>query len=775
MAAIHGLDISKLNEALGAYSRKYSNTIKTLCYQKQELEECMSDVPGVTDEYVTFTGETSNVLQPYQCGWTEPKTDQPIVGISTADAWTGDDDYAAGSTVCYNGLEYTNEESVVAGEEDPENNDGWQFTGLACPPSKEHGCIPEDNGKNCFTICPVINKVRQIKINKSFKCLDDLYRSYLAFLTNENQDKKDWPIVKWLVEKLLFPKMHEELNEISSLGTYQQPIPGIAGHYLQSTDGILTIRDNLLLNGDITPIPTGPFDPTTIFQQVEDFVGSIPSKYRKKRWKLLMSEANAFMLAQDYRNSFSHKMCCETDKDGRATKYTFGNVTLEIVSVCAWDGTDILMYISRDNMIRMYDKILNPMKLKMQSLLDCLYLWASFKRGYGFRCAEEIFTNEMLSTDEPEPPCDDQPVEKINATRIPIPDFGLNAADWVGEVQMSRQPNETDCMGFVVTTPLGSVTMDGTWGDSSSFAAYGADLLAIGVQKIGGGALDASNFSFSTGSPYEWAMIGAQNSQDIEVSSFFKPGCNDACLINSDSVTELFVCDLEIAAVSRVGQMNDTSCADGTWTLREEYTMIPQNGIPPYNIQWEVEYHPSTNVTPANQVILGPVFNTGDWDRSNDVNDFFSNDMQGFRYKAIITDATGCKCEYNGARSGSAPSPCGNSSNILITPVSPICDWGVTGFSGRNGTIQQNDTTGDRAYLIGGAWTILGNIINAEVSVRVNGNHITGSPFQFPNIPTHIYVKYSEYNAGDTITVDYDVVTDKDICQESWTAVMVKP
>src|SRR5690554_85691 len=69
-----GLDLTALNAQLGAYVRKYEKSIWKLVTQDIELEKYMRKVSGVTDEYVISTGSVSEVLQPFQNGWTPKGT-----------------------------------------------------------------------------------------------------------------------------------------------------------------------------------------------------------------------------------------------------------------------------------------------------------------------------------------------------------------------------------------------------------------------------------------------------------------------------------------------------------------------------------------------------------------------------------------------------------------------------------------------------------------------------------------------------------------------------
>ena len=56
---------------------------------------------------------------------------------------------------------------------------------------------------------------------------DDIEATWLGFLANEAVLRKDWPLVRYIIEKGYIPKINEdmELNEYGS-GVYAAPTPG---------------------------------------------------------------------------------------------------------------------------------------------------------------------------------------------------------------------------------------------------------------------------------------------------------------------------------------------------------------------------------------------------------------------------------------------------------------------------------------------------------------------------------------------------------------------
>lgn len=115
---------------------------------------------------------------------------------------------------------------------------------------------------------------------------DELYRSWLGFLGNNNLDRKTWPFVRYIIEKHIVPKSIEdyELNEVFAGSYLAPPTPGTAGAAGTAMDGIKKIINDGITATTITPIVTGAFsaDPATFCGEIEAFVEAIDIRDRDR-------------------------------------------------------------------------------------------------------------------------------------------------------------------------------------------------------------------------------------------------------------------------------------------------------------------------------------------------------------------------------------------------------------------------------------------------------------------------------------------------------------
>lgn len=334
------VNIASLASEFGAYYRKNSNQIVETLFRDIELENEMTSIPDVTDEWGEATVETGQILQPWQAGWVE-------VGQVSA------------------------------------TNPG-QAVGQVASAS--------GTGTAVFVVKGVKHKVRPIMHKSSFGDIDALQRSWIGFLTDEGKSISEWPFVRFLIEKELLPKAKQELDDISAQGEYSAPTAGVPGAALTSTDGILTHITNQIALSNLAPIATGAFTSADIYANVVEFVKSIPSHIRKKGYTLMMSDANYLNLWQNYCETFGLNPAVF---DGKNLTMNILGTNIKIKGFAAFGASNRFIYTAPENMKKLYDKNEFAEMLKTEVILDKLYIHFKFKRGYGFSKYSQLYVNDQ--------------------------------------------------------------------------------------------------------------------------------------------------------------------------------------------------------------------------------------------------------------------------------------------------------------------------------------------------------------------------------------------
>lgn len=249
--------------------------------------------------------------------------------------------------------------------------------------------------KGIVVIDPVINKVRPLKMDFELECIEDLERTYEGYLIEEGVKASDQPFVKWLWENVVIQQLIEDIALNEALAQYAAPVSGVAGAASNSFDGYLTVIADLITSSALTPITVGALNATNIFDKTEQFALSIPALYRRKGGMVLMSDTNANLLFNDYRNTFPFSYA--TDKPFNVK---LSNTNITVKGVLGMEGSDRFVFTPKKNFIRMIDVVdiseegdINQyVEVQQDKRVICMFLEA--KLGFGFRNVEELFVSD---------------------------------------------------------------------------------------------------------------------------------------------------------------------------------------------------------------------------------------------------------------------------------------------------------------------------------------------------------------------------------------------
>jgi len=224
---------------------------------------------------------------------------------------------------------------------------------------------------------------------------DDVEKSWMAFLAGTGIKRSEWPIGRWLVEKMLLPKYDAdiEMNERVS-GIYAAPTdnttPANAG---TAMDGIIKILDNHITASQITPFATGALSATaaTLVGQIEGFVKSIDHKVRK-----YISMVNVPLEIKDL---FIEGMNAKYNvnwgqlQDGDLIKIRHSKIVVNFVE--AQDNTDLIWATIDENAVRYVKRDNNRKQVEIQDLQRQVMIFTDHWEGLGFNVPEFVFCNDQ--------------------------------------------------------------------------------------------------------------------------------------------------------------------------------------------------------------------------------------------------------------------------------------------------------------------------------------------------------------------------------------------
>lgn len=249
--------------------------------------------------------------------------------------------------------------------------------------------------KGTVKFTPRVNKVRQIKGDVLLSGLDDLHRTYLAFLAEEGVTRDQWPIVRYITQEMLIPKMIEELDTLSATGDFSANTGGTASAMIDSVDGILTIIADEITATNITPIATGAITRANILDKVDAFVDAIPTKEKKALDAILVSETLATWYGRAYKETYGTVSNYNGNGEGKTFEHNIDNTDIKLVGVNSFGSSQRMVASPKKNMLKMYDQILLPNRFEFQRHDRTVKLMIDFKRGWGFGSLDYVYVNDQ--------------------------------------------------------------------------------------------------------------------------------------------------------------------------------------------------------------------------------------------------------------------------------------------------------------------------------------------------------------------------------------------
>jgi hypothetical protein len=236
-----------------------------------------------------------------------------------------------------------------------------------------------------------------LKVDKS-EFPDDLEATYLGFMASvADNERANWPFVRWLIEQHIIPKMAEdlELNEYFK-GVYAAPGVGVAGAVSTAMNGLRkVIRDyntagkTNLGNGAIA---TGAWaaDDADFCTQVEEYVEDHPSIFRSKIDHVIMSETGMRKYIRGKRKKYNINYAQVTD-----LLVVEDQPNVSVAGLISMEDSEMMFSTLKENRIRPLKKAELGRTLKVESLKREVFLFTNWWEALNFRVPQFLFHNDQ--------------------------------------------------------------------------------------------------------------------------------------------------------------------------------------------------------------------------------------------------------------------------------------------------------------------------------------------------------------------------------------------
>jgi hypothetical protein len=230
-------------------------------------------------------------------------------------------------------------------------------------------------------------RLRNLKIDLALYP-DDVKGSWLGFMQDLSSDeRKNWPIVRYLLEKEVIPQMHHDLETKAYFkGSYVAPTAGTANNTVQAMDGIKKLLvAGTDTNGNMETVAlSAAITKANAFDMVEEFVDALPSEIDDVKKRVYMDPKILKWYHQDKRNTHG----ADVNYDPMKPVVDFTNV--ELVGLPSMAGENYLWCTPEDNFL--YIRRANGMKSPtVEESKREVYLMTDWWEGLGFGYDELVY------------------------------------------------------------------------------------------------------------------------------------------------------------------------------------------------------------------------------------------------------------------------------------------------------------------------------------------------------------------------------------------------
>ncbi len=245
--------------------------------------------------------------------------------------------------------------------------------------------------KNPAGITPNELRLHHFKIDEELTP-DDIEATWLGFLASTAIDRKDWPLVKFLLE-------HPEQGMIAAInrdmetkeyghGVYTDPTPGTAGITGKSMNGLVKLIQTGVDAETMNSVNIGALDKDTIFEQIEQFVDGISEVYQNVSMNVHMSPKWAKLYHRDKRAQGFYTIASDAQIKG-----TIDFMPQQVVALPSLTGSDVIFATPKANLIHLTKKAANKTNIKIEEYRRVVSLLADWWEGLGFGMDAAVWTN----------------------------------------------------------------------------------------------------------------------------------------------------------------------------------------------------------------------------------------------------------------------------------------------------------------------------------------------------------------------------------------------
>lgn len=239
--------------------------------------------------------------------------------------------------------------------------------------------------KGDFTFTP--NKIQLYKMKADIEIYpDDIEDSWLGFLSSNSLSRKEWPLIRYLLESFILTKIQEdmELKEIYK-GSYVAPTTNTAGVTGQSMNGLKKSLQAASVNHDTT---VGALDASTIYDQLEKAYDLVSEVYQGMEMNIHVSPKWERAFLKDKRSLGYYTINGPGQIDN-----TLDFAPGKVVGLPSMIGTDDWFITPKQNLLHLNKRGENQGSVLVEESKRCVNIMTDWYEGIGLGVNEIVWTN----------------------------------------------------------------------------------------------------------------------------------------------------------------------------------------------------------------------------------------------------------------------------------------------------------------------------------------------------------------------------------------------
>ena len=253
--------------------------------------------------------------------------------------------------------------------------------------------VPKWTPKGKSTFTPLTIKNFKCKINVPITP-SDIMEEVLGYLYDENLKPEDMPIVRYIIYKLIIPKLAEERERALAVGVFKESEAtddgDAASDALDCMDGYVTQLKALKAaeNDKVTWLLDGTAlssDAETLLGQIDTAVDQVKPLYRNKT---MFVHADPDLVIK-YSRAYREKYPWLKNQDGEKVKIDFTNFTFAPLE--GMRGTGVFFITPKENFKHLMSRDPQRSRIFIQAMNYDVKVFAEWWEACGFWLAEAIF------------------------------------------------------------------------------------------------------------------------------------------------------------------------------------------------------------------------------------------------------------------------------------------------------------------------------------------------------------------------------------------------